>query len=111
MYKLTTAALFLTGRPTAIVSPPVQVANIGDTVTFQCEAEGDGDIDIAWRQTMGEELPSGVEQVQTDLVISDIDPSHAGTYTCVVSNLAGENETTAVLNVFCKFSHSAVNVN
>ncbi len=91
-------------RPTVMVAPAIQSVNIGDKVTFQCEAAGDGEIVVEWRLKDGEDLPEGAEQERNDLVISSVDTSFTGIYACFVSNLAGTDNATAELNVFCEWN-------
>ena len=76
--------------------------NTGDSVRFQCQVDGTGPLTVEWNRAGGQDLPEGVSQSGNDLVIGDADSSHAGSYTCLVRNQAGEAEDTAVLNVRCE---------
>ena len=77
--------------------------NIGDQVQFQCQVGGSEPLNVEWRLADGSIPPSGVVQSGNDIVLAQVESSHAGTYVCSVQNLVGTVEDRAVLNVFRKF--------
>ena len=77
------------------VSPEMVIADIGGTVTFTCSAQGGPNNTYQW-QNDGSDL---MNETDTALIISNITAMNGGSYTCVVSNAAGNDSATAVLYV------------
>ena len=77
------------------VSPEMEIADVGGTVTFTCSARGGPDNTYHW-QNDEEDL---MNETDTTLIISNITAMNGGSYTCVVSNAAGNDSATAVLHV------------
>ena len=77
------------------VSPEMVIADVGGTVTFTCSAQGGPDNTYQWQKN-GEDL---MNETDTALIISNITAMNGGNYTCVVSNIAGNDSATAVLYV------------
>ena len=77
------------------VSPEMEIAVIGETVTFTCSAQGGPDNTYQW-QNDGEDM---MNETDTTLTVSNIAAMNGGSYTCVVSNAAGNDSATAVLYV------------
>ena len=77
------------------VTPAVEITIIGENVTFSCLAQGGPDNEYQW-QYNGVDLMN--ETVNT-LTIDDIGAVNGGSYTCVVSNAAGNDSATATLFV------------
>ena len=77
------------------ISPEMVIADIGGTVTFTCSAQGGPDNTYQW-QNDGEDL---MDETDTTLIVSNITAMNGGSYTCVVSNAAGNGSATAVLYV------------
>ena len=77
------------------VSPEMEIAVVGGTVTFNCSAQGGPDNTYQW-QNDGEDL---MNETDTTLTVSNISAINGGNYTCVVSNAAGNDSATAVLYV------------
>ena len=77
------------------VSPEMEIAVIGGTVTFTCSAQGGPDNTYQW-QNDGQDL---MNETDTTLTVSNISAMNGGNYTCVVSNAAGNDSATAVLYV------------
>uniref|UniRef100_A0A3Q2Q7K6 Roundabout guidance receptor 1 n=1 Tax=Fundulus heteroclitus TaxID=8078 RepID=A0A3Q2Q7K6_FUNHE len=76
--------------PAFVVRPRNQVAGVGRTVTFQCEATGNPQPAIFWQR----------EGSQTgDLTITDAERSDMGYYSCQALNIAGSVITKALLEV------------
>lgn len=78
-------------------------SNFGDSATVQCSVpSGDFPIDIAWLLNgmliEGDKVAKFGKRVLL-LNIDAVSGSHAGNYTCVASNLAGQVEHTAALIV------------
>ena len=65
----------------------------GSSVTFNCYALGGPDNTYVW---MKNEMIIGNEST---LVVTDIDASSGGTYTCLVSNAAGNDSASTTLYV------------
>ena len=78
-----------------VVSPEMVIADVGGTVTFNCSAQGGPDNTYQW-QNDGENL---MNETDTTLIISNITAMNGGSYTCVVSNAAGNDSATALLHV------------
>ena len=77
------------------VSPGMEIADIGGTVTFSCSAQGGPDNTYRW-QNNGRDL---MNETDATLTVSNISAMNGGNYTCVVSNAAGNDSATAVLYV------------
>ena len=77
------------------VSPEMEIAVVGGTVTFTCSAQGGPDNTYQW-QNDGQDL---MNEADTTLTVSNISAMNGGNYTCVVSNAAGSDSATAVLYV------------
>lgn len=79
-------------------------AVLGTSAVLECRVSGSAPISVGWFQD-GNEIVSGPkcqwsfsENVCT-LNLSLLEPSDAGTYTCVAANVAGSAECSAVLAV------------
>ena len=77
------------------ISPEMVIADVGGTVTFNCSAQGGPDNTYQW-QNDGEDL---MNETDATLIVSNITATNGGSYTCVVSNAAGNDSATAVLYV------------
>ena len=77
------------------VSPEMVIADVGGTVTFTCSAQGGPDNTYQWQKD-GSDL---MNETDTTLIVSNITAMNGGSYTCVVSNAAGNDSATAVLHV------------
>ena len=77
------------------VSPEMEIADIGGTVTFSCSAQGGPDNTYRW-QNNGRDL---MNETDTTLIVSNIAAMSGGSYTCEVINAAGNDSATAVLYV------------
>ena len=73
----------------------MEIAVVGGTVTFTCSAQGGPDNTYQWQKD-GEDL---MNETDTTLTVSNISAMNGGSYTCVVSNAAGNDSATAVLYV------------
>jgi len=80
---------------TVAVSPEMEIAVVGGTVTFTCSAQGGPDNTYQWQN--GEQ--DLMNETDTTLTVSNISAMNGGNYTCVVSNTAGNDSATAVLYV------------
>ncbi|XP_068069559.2 roundabout homolog 1 isoform X1 [Danio rerio] len=95
--------------PVFVVRPRNQVAGMGRTVTFQCEATGSPQPAIFWQKEGSQNLlfssqpppPSSRFSVsQTgDLTITAVERSDGGYYSCQALNIAGSVITKALLEV------------
>ncbi|XP_018586176.2 roundabout homolog 1-like isoform X3 [Scleropages formosus] len=95
--------------PMFVVRPRNQVAAVGRTVTFQCEASGNPQPAIFWQREGSQnllftyqppQLSSRFSVSQTgDLTITDIQRSDGGFYSCQALNIAGSVITKALLEV------------
>jgi len=70
--------------PIITVEPHDHVVEEGDSVKFSVAATGVGGLHYQWRR---DGIPVGEDD--RFLVITNVTPEHAGTYTCVVSDLRG----------------------
>ncbi len=89
--------------PSSSVSPSYQAVDEGEAVQFQCQATGT-EPTVRWSREGDQPLPNGVIQNGDNLVIDSVSRSHAGDYVCIVTNIAGNtNSSVAELTVFCEF--------
>ena len=77
------------------VSPEMVIADVGGTVTFTCSAQGGPNNTYQWKND-GEDL---MNETDATLIVSNITAMNGGSYTCVVSNAAGNDSATTVLHV------------
>ena len=77
------------------VSPKMVIAEVGETLTFTCSAQGGPDNTYQW-QNDGRDL---MNETDTTLIVSNIAAMNGGNYTCMVSNTAGNDSATALLYV------------
>ena len=81
------------------VSPPVLIANLGETITFACTGEGGPNNTYQWFKD-DQTLPL---YMRANLTLSLVNSTHGGEYTCLVSNAAGNESVTTVLYVLPYF--------
>lgn len=79
-------------------------ATIGASVVLECRVSGSAPISVGWFLD-GNEIgsspkcqPSFSDNVCT-LSLNSLEPSDTGTYTCVAANVAGQDESSAMLTV------------
>ena len=77
------------------VSPLNMIFNREDNVTFNCSAQGGPGNTYQWQRN-GTDLDN--ETMET-LTVSQISATDGGEYTCVVSNAAGNDSASTLLNV------------
>ena len=77
------------------VTPAVEIIAIRENVTFSCLAQGGPNNEYQWQHD-GVDLMN--ETIDT-LNIDNIGAANGGSYTCVVSNAAGNDSATATLYV------------
>ncbi|XP_068205802.1 protein amalgam-like isoform X2 [Palaemon carinicauda] len=71
-------------------SPSVQKVVQGDSVTLECEADGNPPATITWTRRQGH-LPSGaLSEKGLSIIINDVDRYVEGNYICTASNGIGE---------------------
>nr|XP_057934538.1 roundabout homolog 1-like isoform X2 [Doryrhamphus excisus] len=93
--------------PAFALRPKNQVAAVGRTVTFQCEASGNPQPAIFWQREGSESLlfsaPQPFSRVSVSqtgsLTITDVQHSDGGLYSCQALNIAGSVITKALLEV------------
>ncbi|XP_068455834.1 roundabout homolog 1-like [Clinocottus analis] len=95
--------------PAFAIRPRNQVAAVGRTVTFQCEATGNPQPAIFWQREGSESLLFSYQPPQPfsrlsvsqmgSLTISDVQRSDGGFYSCQALNIAGSVITKALLEV------------
>nr|XP_020843498.1 roundabout homolog 1 isoform X3 [Phascolarctos cinereus] len=95
--------------PHFVVKPRDQVAALGRTVTFQCEATGNPQPAIFWRREGSQNLLFSYHPPQSssrfsvsqtgDLTITNVQRSDVGYYICQTLNVAGSIITKAYLEV------------
>uniref|UniRef100_A0A8D0EQX5 Roundabout guidance receptor 1 n=1 Tax=Strix occidentalis caurina TaxID=311401 RepID=A0A8D0EQX5_STROC len=105
------ATLTVQGKnpPQFVVKPRDQVAALGRTVTFQCEATGNPQPAIFWRREGSQNLLFSYQPPQSssrfsvsqtgDLTITNVQRSDVGYYICQTLNVAGSIITKAYLEV------------
>ncbi len=81
---------------------------IGGNISFECSASGVPLPNVTWKK--GENpLPNGGRfTISTSgLMITDIETSDVGDYTCVATNSAGTKElTSSLLSVYCMLTQN-----
>ncbi|XP_061607732.1 roundabout homolog 1-like isoform X2 [Phyllopteryx taeniolatus] len=103
----TSATLTVHVPPAFALRPRNQVAAIGRTVTFQCEATGNPQPAIFWQREGSESLlfsaPQAFSRVSVSqmgsLTITDVQHSDGGLYSCQALNIAGSVITKVLLEV------------
>ncbi|XP_026519882.1 roundabout homolog 1 isoform X2 [Notechis scutatus] len=103
------ATLTVQEPPHFIVKPRDQVATLGRTITFQCEATGNPQPAIFWRREGSQNLLFSYQPPQSsnrfsvsqtgDLTITNVQRSDVGYYICQTLNVAGSITTKAYLEV------------
>ncbi|KAM3836826.1 roundabout homolog 1 [Vipera latastei] len=103
------ATLTVQEPPHFVVKPRDQVATLGRTVTFQCEATGNPQPAIFWRREGSQNLLFSYQPPQSsnrfsvsqtgDLTITNVQRSDVGYYICQTLNVAGSITTKAYLEV------------
>ncbi|XP_066478768.1 roundabout homolog 1 isoform X3 [Tiliqua scincoides] len=103
------ATLAVQEPPHFVVKPRDQVAALGRTVTFQCEATGNPQPAIFWRREGSQNLLFSYQPPQSssrfsvsqtgDLTITSVQRSDVGYYICQTLNVAGSITTKAYLEV------------
>ncbi|XP_065431585.1 roundabout homolog 1 isoform X4 [Chrysemys picta bellii] len=103
------ATLTVQEPPHFVVKPRDQVAALGRTVTFQCEATGNPQPAIFWRREGSQNLLFSYQPPQSssrfsvsqigDLTITSVQRSDVGYYICQTLNIAGSITTKAYLEV------------
>ncbi|XP_074048361.1 roundabout homolog 1 isoform X6 [Macrotis lagotis] len=103
------ATLTVQEPPHFVVKPRDQVAALGRTVTFQCEATGNPQPAIFWRREGSQNLLFSYHPPQSssrfsvsqtgDLTITNVQRSDVGYYICQTLNVAGSIITKAYLEV------------
>ena len=79
-----------------MVEPEIEItAEFRDSVTFTCSAQGGPDNEFQWQRNGGD-LEN---ETLANLTVANISASEGGSYTCVVSNAAGDDSETATLYV------------
>jgi uncharacterized repeat protein (TIGR03803 family) len=79
--------LFAMGNPPTMQTPPrSQTAEMGSSAGFQVNAEGAGPLCYQWLFNTVNAVSSGTNHV---LVLTNIQPSQAGAYTLVITNVIG----------------------
>ena len=90
------AVLAVNLKPTFISQPMNTSANVGSTATFSVGATGTGPLSYQWRLNGG----NLVGQTTNTLILSGVQMSQAGSYSVVVTNVAGvTNSANAFLSV------------
>jgi hypothetical protein len=88
-------SLALEGYPPSVRTTPLnQTAETGSTVEIGLTA--DGTLPLTYQWFFNNSLPITEATDEARLQLTDIDPAQAGTYTVVVSNLAGAVTSTSV---------------
>ncbi|XP_077596344.1 roundabout homolog 1-like isoform X1 [Stigmatopora nigra] len=94
------AELTVLERPTFLKRPSSAVVLADGSVEFYCAVQGDPVPTVRWRKD-DSELPKGRFEIQEDhtLIVRQVTSSDEGSYTCVVENMVGKSETSAMLTV------------
>jgi hypothetical protein len=90
------SATLAVSTPVSATEPADEIACAGETVTFQTTASGDGPFGYQWKKN-GVALPG---ETASSLVLANVVPADAGTYSVLVTGACGSVEPDAVLSVF-----------
>lgn len=98
--KLTAGLLALPPvPPTILTSPTAQTATVNDNVTFSVSATGTAPLSYQWRKG-GNPITGNASATTNTLTLNSITSAAAGSYDCVVTNVAGNaTSDAAVLTV------------
>lgn len=78
---------------------------MGQNVRFDCEADNNENVRIAWRKDQRDILPTDrISFNHQTLVINNVTESDEGLYTCVLQNVAGEITSKASLTVHSTYT-------
>lgn len=86
---------------------------MGQNVRFDCEADNNENVRIAWRKDQRDILPTDrISFNHQTLVINNVTESDEGFYTCVLQNVAGEITSKASLTVHSTYiiSYSLISI-
>uniref|UniRef100_A0A3P8VWF5 Roundabout guidance receptor 1 n=1 Tax=Cynoglossus semilaevis TaxID=244447 RepID=A0A3P8VWF5_CYNSE len=94
------AELTVLERPTFVKRPSSMVVLPEESVEFHCVVQGDPVPTIRWRKDESE-LPQGRFEILKDytLIVHKVTSTDEGSYTCMVENMVGKSEASAVLTV------------
>ena len=105
MHSKTTSPFssFSASTPIVIVNPITLTENVGATVVFTCNVQGDGPFNVVWTRMDAQQLP-GRAQVgpRYSLTIRDIIESDNGRYVCTAINVHGSTRKVVTLTVVGK---------
>ena len=86
--------------PKVTITPLRLSTTVGGSVTFRCDAQGQGPINVQWMRSDGRPLPDrAVVGRDNSLRITDLRPSDSGRYICAAVNAFGRSEQDAELSV------------
>ena len=86
--------------PSIVVPPMSRVVNESDTISFQCETEGNPEPKVKWlKQNSNLVADKRVVPSPRGLMITDVTSQDQGRYTCVARNILGEVTSSATLTV------------
>ncbi|KAI6654056.1 Down syndrome cell adhesion molecule [Oopsacas minuta] len=97
-----TAILTIYPIPQFAITPTTTLAGVGDSVTFKCSAN-DATTTVEW-YVDNILITSGIKYfvISDSLVIYNLVLSDSNSYTCRISNPAGELEASAILNIILR---------
>jgi hypothetical protein len=89
------ATLTVLSPPSITSQPPSQTAEIGSTVQFAARA--DGSLPLVYRWFFNDTTPLTPPGTDASLLLTNVQPAEAGTYTVVVTNIAGTKTSAPAL--------------
>lgn len=98
--------MFVAGLPVVTMQPSPITVNVSNDVIMKCTVKGYGSVSVMWNK-VNSTLPSSiikeiksVNEITSDLSISNVTTGHKGYYYCIANNSVGTvNSTMAYLNV------------
>jgi hypothetical protein len=84
-------------------SPDIITLSQGETLRVQCLASGNPAPHLTWTKRGNKAEHTSIDESKSELILEDVDQSHADTYSCTANNEIG-NPVTSEFKVVVKFT-------
>lgn len=84
-------------------SPEIITLSQGETLRVQCLASGNPKPNLTWSKRGNKAEHTTIDESKSELILEDVDQSHADTYSCTANNEIG-NPVTSEFKVVVKFT-------